>query len=135
MSNLPEAYTAAKENGAFAGDKNFCAPLAISIVAEISPLEAQVACILQGRKKGKGTVFHTQTKPALEELGFDVERIYIKAKTVKTIEKELAAKKDGGKYLIRVKRHILAFSEGKVQDWSKGSLKRVYKVYKVTKKD
>ena len=64
------------------------------------------------------------------DLGFKAEPIRTTAATVKTLENDPAVQK--GYFVAMVNRHILAIVNGKIEDHSEGSRRRIMQVYRVT---
>jgi hypothetical protein len=110
-------------------ERNDCAVKALAIALDVPYAKAWEALNEAGRKPRGGT-YWGDTLKAVETLGGSLKEIPRPAKTVKT----LPAKVDPGKtYLVRVVRHVLAVTDGAVDDWTAGRAKRVKEIYEVTK--
>ena len=68
---------------------------------------------------------------AMKDLGYKCTPEIVKAKTVRTLEREVMA---GRNYMVAVRGHLLGIHQGKVYDWSQGRQHRVHIVYWIRKK-
>lgn len=128
------------------GERSDCAVVATANVCGISYEEAHAALKRFGRQDRKGTNFEGTTKPAIESLGFKVERVRVtemmahlpgrlanrRYLTSNLIEKFPNVTKDGN-YLFRTKGHILAGVKGTNCDNLDKSSRRIRSAWKVTK--
>lgn len=114
-------------------DTNDCSVVAMSVVASIPYAAAHQLCKDHGRQKGKGFTCYS----ALRSIGFTVDPItkHITSKTIRTIERELAAKWGGVMVLIRTTAHILGWDGYKIVDWSTGRAHRIIEVLLIYKGD
>lgn len=103
-----------------------CAVRAVAIAANVPYRVAHATLKQLGRKNRRGTP-NTVTKQAMKNLGFRLEEKFFRAKTVRTLERELRR----GVYLVWVRGHILAIKNGVVHDWTKGRCHRVKRVIEV----
>lgn len=60
----------------------------------------------------------------------DVTKCF-KAKTVRTLERELKKRGDAETYIVWVHSHVLCIKKGEVLDWTLGTCKRVHRIFKV----
>jgi len=113
-------------------DKNDCTVVAIAVTTGISYSEAQALLAKAGRKRNKGVgsiVYHG----VIRELGFTIKDIRknLIAKTVRTIERELAENYGDCKVLIGVRGHVLSWNGKKIVDWSAGRMHRITSAYHI----
>jgi hypothetical protein len=113
-------------------ETNDCTVIAVSVACGISYAKAHALLAAAGRKPRKG-LSQYKYHPVIEALGFEVVKItdQFKSKTVRTIERELAAKYGGIKILVNVPRHVLAWDGTQIVDWSAGRIHRVENVYAI----
>lgn len=109
------------------GENNDCAVKAIALATGCAYIEALTMLAEKGRKTGRGTYFHKQTVPVMQELGFALERYYPRSATVRTLTKELKE----GTWLVRTSGHILCIKDGECLDWTNGRLHRIVDVHRV----
>tara|TARA_R110001606_G_scaffold199387_2_gene347072 strand:- start:3108 stop:3731 length:624 start_codon:yes stop_codon:yes gene_type:complete len=118
-----------REDAIAAGDRNYCAPLAIALATDTSFTKSAEMMETYGRKKGKGSSVNMITR-SLRSLGFKIEDQPQFAKgTVSTIANRLEA---DSTYMVQVRRHIICVKNGEVQDWTAGRKHRVTHVWKIT---
>lgn len=110
------------------GEHRDCAVKAVAIVTGHSYKAAHHLLAAHGRKPRSGTSYSMVTAPALKSVGYKMEVVNIPGKTIRTLERSLPR---SGNFLIHTAGHILAASDGKVHDWTKGRLHRVKYVTRV----
>lgn len=113
-------------------DDNDCTVIAVSAVTGISYEQSQSLLAKAGRKRNRGLIrqiYHD----VIRQLGFTIRQLKLAAKTVRTIEQELAAEWGGCKVLINVKRHVLTWDGERILDNSAGRMYRLSGVYLVYK--
>jgi len=112
------------------GENNDCTVKAVAIACQVTYDEAHGYLKSLGRKWGRGHHWagngHGYTE-RLDKLGIEGEEIEFKSKTVKTLARELTK----GHYMVKVRGHVLAIIDGKVEDWTAGRQHRVLKVMKI----
>jgi hypothetical protein len=116
------------------GEYNDCAVKAAAVTTGKPYSEAHKALADCGRRKRKGVYMH-QWRNAVAALGHTVEdvpldRIY--SKTLATVEGELRRKWPGIRFAIETAGHLSSFDGEVVQDWARGSRRKVKAVYQVT---
>lgn len=144
---LTEEYAAMRSAAGELNEKNDCSVRALALVCEITYQEAHALLTLEGRKNRHGTPF-SYTCAALESLGFKAVRIEqndiisqypgIHSTALKGITSHHPARfpdvwKNGKKYLMQTRGHILAVIDGKAHDWSAGKALRCKVLYEVVK--
>lgn len=114
-------------------ETNDCAVKAVAVVTNEDYDEAHEVCQRFGRRPRRGTNFSYTTKPAVQNLGFEVERVHadLTGTFVRKLPERLSARKT---YLVRTAGHILAVKGGQVVDWTAGRANRVKAIYEVRKK-
>lgn len=96
-------------------ETNDCTVKAVAVVTDTPYKKAHALLKAAGRPNRKGT-FHS--KKVCRELGFNVERVDGHgAKTIATLDQHLNPNK---RYLVEVRAHILAYVNGKIEDWTAG---------------
>lgn len=129
-------FKEARECGNSLRETKDCAVIALSIVGRVSYYDAHAVLKSFGRRPRKGTQFYSQTKPALESMGFELTKVKRDRQksgscyTPKTIGEKLKK----GYFLCRCKGHIFAVVNGKVEDWSDGRKHRITEIWQVKKK-
>jgi len=99
------------------GDKNMCTVIATAKVCKVSYGKAFNACRRNGRKTGRGTRSKVYLL-AIDDLGYSTHELRLSSlvgRTIGTAERELPSK---GRYLIHVRGHVAAFTDGKLHDWT-----------------
>jgi len=112
------------------GENNDCTVKAVAIACQVPYEEAHEYLRSIGRKWGRGHRWQINGHgyaERLDKLGIEGEEIEVKSKTVKTLARELTK----GNYMVKVKGHVLAIVDGKVEDWTAGRQHRVLKVMKI----
>lgn len=109
-----------------------CAVKAVAFSCDISYEEAHAALKAAGRKNNKGTPNHL-TRKVLKQQGFKTEKYEHRAKTVRTLARELRFVR--GTFLVWTRGHILCIKDGKVMDWTKGRLHRITSVERVVRNE
>jgi hypothetical protein len=107
-------------------ESNDCAVKALSIAMDTAYSVIHKLLKLQGRPNRQGTYKHQQ-QAVIEQLGFKLEPIQVKAKTVTTLERENLQ----GYNLVYVRGHVLAVVNGSIEDWTQGRKHRILQGYKV----
>lgn len=124
-------YLKTKSYAIAKGETNDCAVKAISIACDVPYHVAHKAAAVYGRIARKGTYMST-TQATVSALGFSMVAVDSTARTVKSLDRDPAVQK--GHYMALVSRHILAVIDGKVEDWSEDTARRIKQVYKITPK-
>ena len=113
------------------GDDNNCSVVSLAVACKVSYGKAFNVYKKLGRKTGKGTYKEIQMQ-AFRELGYKLERVHCKAKTVKTLPNHLPKQ---GQFIAYVRGHVLAIDDGIVKDWTDGCRHRIKEVFRVQKAD
>ena len=109
-------------------ETNDCSVKAVSIACDVSYSVAHKALRLQGRPNGKG-VNMLQIIRAVVSIGYSMERVVFRAKTVATIGRD--SNLYNGYYIANVRGHVAAVVNGKVEDWTDGRRHKLLAVYKI----
>ena len=131
-------------------DDNDCTVVAVSISTGIPYKEAARILASAGRKPNKGcsqVIYHAE----IRKLGFNIQSIRqekygiarlspdirhpLIAKTVRTVERELAKNWGGCKVLIGIRRHVLTWDGNEIADWTAGRQHRITSAHLVYKGD
>lgn len=118
-------------------ETNWCTVIATAVATGVSFGKARSMLFKHGnRVNGKGTYIFLVHK-TLEEMGYEVEPVEYKSKTLISIQREFAKK--SGTYFVYTQRHVTAIKDGVCEDWANNEHGRptrykVISVYKVTKK-
>jgi hypothetical protein len=98
------------------GDTNMCTVIATAKVCKVSYGKAFNACRRNGRKTRHGARSNIYFM-AMLDLGFLARYVELGlvGKTIGTAERELPSR---GTYLIHVRGHVAAFTNGKLHDWT-----------------
>ena len=149
-------YKTIENSTAYKLDKNCCTVVASSIAFNVPFEEMQTYFFKHGRKRNKGYWMRKIIKEIAKDYGYKIttfkkKRFYNSHKlksenyfwNPETNEKMLknasitvnncASYLGKGTYILGVSRHVLALKNGIVEDWSKGSKRRVEKIYKIEK--
>ena len=121
-------YIKAAKKATELNETNDCSVKAVSIACDVPYFVAHKALKLQGRRNRKGSLI-PQIRRAFESLGFKTVQVKHKAATVSTLANDSTVQQ--GFYVAVVSRHILAVVNGKIEDWSEGSRRRIESVYRV----
>jgi len=106
------------------GETNDCSVKALAVICDLTYEVAHAAMAAIGRSFRKGQ----RPEKAIEAQGWELWRLMsIKSKTIRTLERELAASYGGLKVLIYCSkgRHVLAWDGKMIADWSGGRQQRV----------
>ena len=122
-------YQKARTHAFCFNETNDCSVKAVSISCDVPYIVAHTALKKNGRQKRRGAL-ESMIRKSFIDLGFKSEPIRTTAATVKTLENDPAVQK--GYFVALVYGHILAIVNGKVEDHSEGSMRRIRQVYKVT---
>ena len=128
------------------GERNDCTVKALALATNISYHEAHADLAARGRKARQGTDNYT-LREAIHERGFKLEWVsaqhfinqYPKShqilKHITTHHPERFNKvwRDGETYMLSCPGHVLIVHNGENLDWSKGSSKRVWHIYRITR--
>jgi len=123
-------YTAARQQVGSRGDRNACVPIATAIVADIDLNKVLHVFRKAGRRKGCG-VTRKIWSDAYLLLALKREPIPYQGKTVVTVERWLQRHHKGERLMVHMRGHVAAFDGHKIDDWSKGSRRRVKAVWRV----
>ena len=114
-------------------DTNDCTVKALAIATNSPYIKAHAVLASLGRKRGRGVgALHWDygvAEVALKNLGYTAKTINVPAKTIASLSNYLDPSK---RYICTVRGHALAFVNGKVEDWSEGSKRRILKIQEVT---
>jgi len=110
------------------GETNDCAVTAVAAVSNLPYEYVHRVFASCGRKRRKGTPFEV-TQEVLKKLNIWTDRHRFEAQTITTMGRELPKK---GRFLVRIRRHILAVVDGEVLDWTEGRRHRIRQAYKVS---
>lgn len=112
-------------------ETNDCTVKAITAVTGVHYVDVHALMAKHGRPYRKGAKKYTQFS-TLRDLGFVIEDVKVKSKTVRTLGREFKGRP--GNYLVWVKGHVLAVKDGEVLDWTNGRCHRVIRVVRVRSK-
>jgi len=129
-------YAKMHEDSVNMDEANDCAVRAVAAATGRSYTDAHTALKKVGRKNRRGTQ-QWMTFSVIKKFGFVVTKINRpkKAKTMKSLPGAMKAAGYTGTFLVFVRRHVAAFVDGTVVDWSAGRHHRIHKIYAVTPKD
>ena len=105
-----------------------CAVRAVTAVTGRDRATVYDHFIRGGRRPGRKSANGLAEKVCVQ-LNHTLEPWEVKAKTIRTLERELPAK---GKFLISVRGHLLAVVDGETRDWSAGRQHHIIEVWRVT---
>lgn len=139
-----DEYLEMKESAREMNETNDCSVRAIAVVCDLEYKEAVALCEKHGRKARRGMLDY-QIFNALKEVGKTYKRIpsehfigqypgaHVNLSNVTTHHPERFPKvwKDGKKYLLLTRGHILAVVDGVNHDWTKGKAVRVTSIYEI----
>lgn len=108
-------------------ERNDCAVIAISQACDITYKESWEIFAKNGRKPRTSTDQDLIYR-VIHQLGFSYQKVKVKAKTIRTLERELGE----GVFLVRVSGHVLCIRDGVNKDWTKGRLHRIEAVHRIT---
>jgi len=129
-----ESTTYREARSALGNDRASCVPIAMAIVSRRDVRAVNNAMIAKKiRRPNCGVYAHHWLEFAKTDLGLELEDVTnaIRAaggKTVRSVEQVLNRNYT---YLIRVRRHLLSYRDGRIHDWSQGRKNRIVKVYRV----
>tara|TARA_R110002020_G_scaffold73987_2_gene189670 strand:- start:910 stop:1389 length:480 start_codon:yes stop_codon:yes gene_type:complete len=139
-------YEDIKKSKAYLNDKGCCTVVASAIAFNV-PFERmqEVFKVAIGRRKNSGVRFTYFVDKLAKTYGYKVEsfqscnnfgtlsnnikKVTKSALTVATAEKALTS----GNYILSMSGHVASLKNGIVEDWSRGSKRRIKKIYKFTK--
>ena len=112
-------------------ENNDCAVRAVAITTGIPYCQVHKAFTQAGRKHRKGTSRRI-TELVVNALGFDMDRIAVRAKTGVTAERDHCLA--NGRILLGMTRHLAPMIDGKLYDWTNGRRKGINGAWRVTKR-
>jgi hypothetical protein len=132
MSLHPRFVELEKQTKAF-DERDDCTVKAVAVVCDIDYKDAHELLAHYGRKHRKGAVDCETTWPALNSLGVKMVEVKLSSlpkhpKTIRTLERVIPK---NGKYLVNVRGHIVAISDGEVIDWTRDRCYRITSLYKI----
>lgn len=119
-----QIYRYLKKQSVSISEKSDCTVIALAVVAKIPYAKAHKQLADHGRLPRKG-VTQSVWMSAYASAGLELKPISINAKTVRSAEVELAQRFQGQKVLLHTPGHIAAWDGKEIQDWSKGSTRKV----------
>ena len=114
-------------------NKRDCAVYAIQQITGKDYSDCLYQLAKSGRKYGKGTPRHV-TRHTLQAMGYRVTDVTTRyrdgygLRTVRTAERGLPE----GYFLLFVARHVLAYVDGSVRDWTRGRCHRIQEIWQIT---
>ena len=122
------------------GESNECAVKAIAIATDVEYNTVHSLLRKRGRTSRKGTFEYQWMAVLKTDIAVEVSDVTdwakrLGAKTVRTAERVLSRRDPKGIYLVRVRRHIAAFRDGELHDWSQGRQHRVVQIFRITPTD
>lgn len=111
------------------GERNDCTVKAIAIAGDLSYHQTHEMLSRKGRRRGHGCVT-VQWEAAMRDLGLEWTETSRPRKpngqgyTMKTIARAFPR----GRHIVRVRGHVAALVDGKVEDWTEGRQHRVVRV-------
>ncbi len=108
-------------------ERSDCAVRAVTAVTGRPRATVYDHFIRNGRRPGRRSANGLAEK-VTRQLGFTLEPWEVKARTIRTLERELPSK---GAFLIEVRGHMLAVVDGETRDWSSGRRHRIMNVWRV----
>jgi hypothetical protein len=114
------------------GEENDCTVRALAVALDGDYKTAHQACKAQGRKKGKGLNI-VLWKRAFLDCGYELDDVTnnFDGQTIRTVERELAARRDDKKFLLNVRSHVCAWDGKEIVDWAAGRLHRIQNVFHI----
>jgi len=129
---MDKSYKQIREDARDYREGNDCTVVAVSVACGIEYAEAHSLLKAAGRRKGKG--LHEQYyHKVIRDLGFTIDRINLRSKTVRTVEQELAHHHGHQIVMIRVRGHVLVWNGKEIVDWSAGRMHRIVEAYIIYK--
>lgn len=119
-----QIYRYLKKQSLSISEKSDCTVIALAVIAKIPYAKAHKQLADHGRLPRKGAT-QSMWMSAYKNAGLDLQPIAINAKTVKGAETELAQRFQGQKVLLHTPGHIAAWDGKEIQDWSKGSARKI----------
>jgi hypothetical protein len=110
-------------------ERNSCSVAAVAKAAGRTFAESYAAHEARGRRPRRRTKMH-MTLGAARDFGLRVEPVEVKAwSTLRdVVENQLPAR---GRFLVRVRGHLLAVVDGTIYDYKAGPTRRVKEVYRI----
>ena len=123
-------YSSIERDSMGMGERKDCAVRAVTAVSNLPYEYVHKVFAECGRKPKRGTPFHVTTK-VLKKLNIwtDWMKPPVGAKTICSLKKKLPKK---GRFLVRVRGHILAAVDGNIVDWTEGRRHRIKEFYQVS---
>jgi hypothetical protein len=112
-----------------AGHKRFCAPLAMSLVTGYDFDECHKLLTNWGYRKSKTSATKVGWSKVLTQLGFTLTKVGRSGiKTNVSLKGKLNPNK---KFIVAYSRHIAAYVDGQLEDWSADKRNRIISIYEV----
>ena len=121
------------------GDKNYCAPLAISIVTDKPYAEVLDNCMSKYNRKLRQGMYNAHIIQCVEDYTgkFSMKRIYDHLSTdgeLRTNDLDYMLRDDCS-YLVFTRSHVAAYKNGRIHDWSHCHNYVVLSVYKLIEEE
>jgi len=129
MTQLEPEYQAIHEESEKMNETRDCAVKAVALACSVPYSTAHDELLWLGRVNRRTTPNYL-IRQAIKNLGYKLEPFEHRAKTVRTLAREL--RHTAGTYLVWTPRHVLCIRGGKVLDWTKGRLNRINRVERVS---
>jgi hypothetical protein len=129
MSTL---YRYLRKQAAQKAEKSDCTVIALAVVAKMPYNKAHSILEQHGRPAGK-SVHSDIWISAYKSAGLELKPIDLNNKTVGSVESELAQHYAGQKVLLHTRGHIAAWDGNVIQDWSRGSARRIQFAFLATR--
>jgi hypothetical protein len=122
-------YHLKKTGQSFFSEKSDCTVIALAVVAKMPYAKAHKTLAEHGRQPRQPTNVWMNAYAAV---GLKLQYIDLDNRTVRSVEPELAQKYAGQKVLLQTHNHVLAWDGKTIQDWTKGSTRRIKGAFLVT---
>lgn len=118
-------------------DTNFCTVVATAVATEIAFSRARAILTKNADRQHRQGLCIPEVHNVLEKMGYRTDLIFLRSKTLKTAQRELAG--TSGTFFVYTRGHVSCVKDGVMQDWARNDIKpsnkRITLVYQITPTD
>jgi hypothetical protein len=118
-------------------DTNFCMVIATAVATEIAFSRARAILAKHAFRQHRRGLSVSAMHCLLDAMGYEVKRVLVRSKTLKTVQRELAG--TSGAFFVYTNNHVSCVKDGVMQDWARSDIrpsnKRIEQVYQITPTD
>lgn len=118
-------------------DGGFCMVVALAVAGEIAFSRARAILAKHAGRQHRRGLSVSAMHNLLDVMGYEVKRVIVRSKTLKTVQRELAG--TSGAFFVYTNTHVSCVKDGVMQDWARNDIrpsnKRIEQVYQIIPTD